>query len=205
MAIIRSSDIKTTAELSNLITDYNMELDLEKKELVALQNFPTVVVGDNNSTVIKIKVPFEHLGVDLFGTNCIISYDTSWTDDNGNYSSGQIDLTDTCEEKEDYLLYTWVLDIKQTAKAGGCNFAINFLMNLEADPFLNNTDISIEASNNTESLVVNGINETQLKYWSMSSLPYNFNINDKKLGFDSDFNLVLPTNLENKITTIENK
>lgn len=200
MAIITSGDIKTEVTLPQVELEYNIEIDLENKTLNKMSNFPTVVVGDNNSVSLVFKAPLEYEGVDLYGTNCVVSYSTTWTDENKNSSSGQIDLTNTCIEKDEYLLYTWVLDIKQTHKIGSCNFNIFFLMNLEEDPYINNTNVFIqENEDNSINYGSLSVIEANLKYWSVSCIGNNFTINNTNSNLNSDYNLVLPDNLTEQL------
>lgn len=196
MAIIISSDIKVEPTLNPIDLDYNVDIDLNKKLLNKMDNFPGVIAGDNNSISLVFKAPFEYQGVDLYGTNCFVSYDTTWTDENGIPSSGQVDLTNTCIEKEDGLYYTWVLDIKQTGNPGMCNFNIHFIMNLEEDPYINNTNIFIQ-ENEDSSINFGSLSviEANLKYWSVSTIGSAFEILNSGLPLDSDYNLVIPDNL----------
>lgn len=205
MAIITSSDIKTKALPVLLDTEYNTEIELTERTIVKLSNFPKVMVGDNNSVSLVFKAPLEHQGIDLLGTNCVLSYDTTWTDENGVISSGQIDLTNTCIEKEDYLLYTWVLDINQTAKTGKCNFNVNFLMNLEEDPYVNNTNIHTFYNEdiNSTNFIQENIEETTLRYWSVATSSADFEIGDTSLSLNSDHNIILPMNLEEELNEIK--
>ena len=205
MAIIIGSEIKK-AELQNIELDYNMEIDLINKTLKKMENFPTVVMEDNNSISIVMKAPLEYNGVDLMGTNCIVKYNTSWVDENGKNSAGQVDLTNTCIEKQDCLLYTWVLDINQTLKTGVCNFNVIFLMNLEEDPYINNTNVFITDEIEGElSYDSNNVIETNLKYWTISTKPEAINIQNSFFNIESDYNLILPENFAEELQKTNEK
>lgn len=153
--------------------NWNFEFNPITRELkiVAL---PTIITGDNNSNVIFIKTPLEYNGVDLLGVNCIINYSTNWTI-NDKKNQGQVDLTNSCTEFNDYLIYTWVLDSKQTLRTGMCNFSMEFIMNLEEDPYQNQTKYYLtknidENQNDYLQISKTNIDEIQKKYWSISSL-----------------------------------
>ena len=204
MAVIKSSDIKTETTLVQTTSDYNIEVNLDNKILNKKSNFPVIVVGDNNSVILAFKAPLEYNGIDLYGTNCIITYNTTWTDKNNKPSSGQVDLTNSCLEKEDYLLYTWILDINQTAKVGSCKFNISFLMNLEADPYINNTNIYTkqDEEENSINFVQKEVNEIHLNYWSVSTSSLEFNIEDSILPIGG-YNIVLPSSFEQELEEIK--
>ena len=200
MAIITSSNIKIDDNF-NQQENINIELDFNTKQLTKLPNFPTILAGDNNSAILVIKTPPEYKGIDLIGTNCVVSFNTEWTDANENYSSGQVDLSNTVEEIEEegrtlYLLYTWVLDTNQTAIAGKCNFNISFLMNLQEDPYQNNTEIELISNEESVLLQANDILQTKLEYWSLSTFSSSFDVKNTNLTLDSDYNTVLPNDLE---------
>ena len=159
--------------------EWNFEFNSTTRELM-IKSLPYIVSGDNNSNIILIKTPLEYNGVDLYGTNCIISYETKWetaTEEN----IGQVDLTNSCKEFNDYLIYAWVLDSRQTLDMGSLTFSLHFLMNLENDPYQSQARIHLTKSidnNEKESLelISEEMNDTQKKYWSISSTPVTLDI-----------------------------
>lgn len=215
MAIITSSELKEAHGLAIPDLPYNCEVDLDTKTVIKLPNFPVVMVGDNNSVVISIKTPLEYKGVDLSGTNCVLSYEVKNSSKLENKSNGQIDLTNTCKVnteiedgvEEKYLLFNWILDINQTAFSGICSFNLAFLMNLEEDPYMNMAKVEVKLdSNANESYFESGIiEETSLRYWSVSIQPATFTINENSVSLNSDYNFILPENLEETLEDINNQ
>lgn len=221
MAIITSGDIKNKDTITAPTWPYNCEIDLNTKTINKLSNFPTVMKGDNNSVTIVIKAPLEYQGVDLSGTNCVLSYNTTWTDQEGTPSSGQIDLREPTGYNENdekvanvlddtvkYLTYSWTLDVRQTAEIGDCNFNIAFLMNLDGDPFIDNVNIYLSEKEDDASGFVDfestEIVEKQLRYWSVSTGNCAIPIGDPKTIIENNYNLVLPNDIQNLTDTINN-
>ena len=164
--------------------EYNLYFNLQTRKLEVFK-LPTIVVGDNNSNIIIIKTPVEYQGIWLYGTNLVVNYETTWVDKNGNISKGQVDITNTCQEKGEYLYYTWVLDQRQTLKIGQCKFSLDFLMNLEEDPSANNARyylaLETDSETNKQSVQIakdENFLDVETKYWSLSSLSTSINIGD---------------------------
>lgn len=161
-------------------TKYNLEFNMETRELKPIK-LPEILSGDNNSYVIFIRTPVEYNGVDLTGTNCVIEYVTSWKQADGKENRGQVDLTKTCELiellDEQYLLFTWVLDARQTLEPGSCTFSLGFIMNLEEDPYQNQARYSLVKEGNTIQLQKSNIWDNEKKYWSAMSKPLSLQIN----------------------------
>lgn len=158
---------------------WNFEFDALSRQLKTI-SLPTILSGDNNAITLFIKTPLEYQGIDLLGTNCIVKYITDWTKNDGSENSGQIDLTNKVAEFDDYLIYTWELDTRQTLKKGSCTFSIDFLMNLEEDPYQNQTKYFItektEDSISYLQLTKEEVTDIEKKYWSISSSPITINI-----------------------------
>lgn len=158
---------------------WNFEFDPLSRQLKTI-SLPTILSGDNNAITLFIKTPLEYQGIDLLGTNCIVKYITDWAKNDGSENSGQIDLTNKAVEFDDYLIYTWELDTRQTLKKGSCTFSIDFLMNLEEDPYQNQTKYFItektEDSISYLQLTKEEVTDIEKKYWSISSTPVTINI-----------------------------
>lgn len=220
MAIITSGDIKNKDTITAPTWPYNCEIDLNTKSINKLSNFPTVMKGDNNSVTIVIKAPLEYQGVDLSGANCVLSYNTTWTNQEGIPSSGQIDLGEPTGYNENdekvenvlydavkYLTYSWTLDVRQTAEIGDCNFNIAFLMNLERDPFIDNVNIYLSEKEDDASGFIDfesiEIVEKQLRYWSFSTGNCTIPIGDPKTTIENNYNLVLPNDIQESVEVID--
>ena len=121
-------------------------LDLKSRNFIWPSSYNTVaIVGDSNSQVLTFEVDAEYEGVDLRGTSCILSYWTSWTDDNDIHSAGTINLGTPKEIEKDgqtKLQYQWMFDLLQTARPGQCLFSIGFYLVLDDDFYYDNNDIS---------------------------------------------------------------
>ena len=222
MAIITSGDIKIKDTITAPTWPYNCEIDLNTKSINKLSNFPIVMKGDNNSVTIVIKTPLEYQGVDLSGTNCVLSYNTTWTNQEGTPSSGQIDLGEPIGYNENdekvenvlddtvkYLTYGWTLDVRQTAEIGDCNFNIAFLMNLDGDPFIDNVNIFLSEKEDGASSFIDfestELVERQLRYWSVSTENCIVPIGDPKTIIENNYNLALPNDLQSSVKFIEQK
>lgn len=102
--------------------------------------YVVAVEGDKNSQKITFHIPPEYEGIDLYGANCSIAWETSWRDDAGNISKAKISLGAPIiigadgnnkdwalpYEEKDMLEFDWYLDERQCAKAGSCAFRLFF-------------------------------------------------------------------------------
>ena len=163
-------------------TDWNIEFDCRTKTLKSV-SLPLIVSGENNSTVLLIKTPLYYNSVDLTTVNCIVKYKTSWIKEDGSVNEGQVDLTNTATKFDDYIIYTWALDQRQTRLPGKCDFSLKFFMNLNEDPYQNQTRYYLQkiSNENGESLQIGKdemITDIEQKYWSIASLPSSINIGD---------------------------
>lgn len=163
-------------------TDWNIEFDCRTKTLKNV-SLPLIVSGENNSTILLIKTPLYYNSVDLTTVNCIVKYKTSWTKEDGSINEGQVDLTNTATKFDDYIIYTWALDQRQTRLPGKCDFSLKFFMNLSEDPYQNQTRYYLQkiSNENGESLQIGKdemVTDIEQKYWSIASLPSSIDISD---------------------------
>lgn len=130
-------------------------LDLQSRNFIWPSDYKTVaIVGDSYSQELTFEVDNEYDGVPLDGTSCILSYWTSWTDESGNHSRGDINLGNP-EQKEgsNKLLYKWVLNRNQTYKPGICYFSLGFYLNLNDEFYYDNSDVGAINFSTTEGKV----------------------------------------------------
>lgn len=115
-----------------------ISLDLSTRQFTWPTDYKVVaIMGDANSQKLTFEVPAIYEGIDLTDTTCVLTYWTSWTNDEGKHSTGTVnlELTELENAKEGYLYYTWTLDQNQTANSGEVKFKIGFYLVLdEFDP-----------------------------------------------------------------------
>lgn len=161
---------------------WNIEFDIISRQL-NINSLPTIVSGDNNSNIILIKTPLYYNDIDLSTINCVLRYKTDWRKEDGAINEGQIDLTTSITKFDDYIIYTWVLDQRQTLYRGNCIISLEYFMNLTEDPYQNQakfylTKISDENGDYLQIGKDELTTDIEKKYWSISSLPLTFSIGD---------------------------
>ena len=177
--------IKVDTKNTNLEDQHSIiKLNLNNRNFEWSDDYIVSVVGDNNSQTITFEFDKEYDGVDLFGTQCVLTYWTSWTDDKGNHSKGQI-LLDTIEV-EDKLQCKWVLDQYQTAKSGYCLFTISFYLNLVEDYYYSDRTNTkpVYDSFTGKWYIYNELTDEyiQYAYYALTSTAGQFNIVDTGIG-----------------------
>lgn len=187
MAIISSKN--PVSEL--LIQDEHpiINLDMTNREFDGPTGYVVAMAGDNYSQELVFSTPREYDGIDLYGTFCILTYWTSWVDDEQKHSKGFVILNGA--EKENNLEFKWTLNLAQTAKPGKCNYTLTFYLPLDEDFYyqydLENNNLSfqkidgvwyasIEEDNGEITPIPN------YNYYSLSSKNGNFNIIDTGIG-----------------------
>ena len=198
MAIITKG--KFTNTNPDLLNDQHgvIELELVNRNFIFTDETPyvTAIVGDNKSQVLTFKTPKEYDGIDLQGTFCILTYWTSWVDDEYKHSKGYIVLNEVENEDKEHLYFNWVLDINQTGRAGQCKFTLTFYLPLEdaenksfyekyGNEFFNNINNIGEIEFVQDDVVWKIKNDEgiiEYPYYSLSSNSGNFTIVDPGMG-----------------------
>lgn len=210
MAIVKSGSSPNQA----FSDDHSIiKLDLNTRSFDGPSGYSVSVAGDNNSQMLTFKTQAEFDGVPLIGTSAILTYWTSWTDDDNppKHSKGQIDLTSSIIEisESNEIQFSWVLDNKQTYKPGYCMFMISFVL-VDDENFYYDYDITtitprlfngvwqFEATR-----LDNGEREiVDVNYYSLSSSSGQFNIIDPGIG-EGYNNIILDP--ESELVTLINQ
>lgn len=196
-----------------------IKLDLNSRNFDGPIGYTVAVMGDNNSQVLTFETEKEFDGVDLYGTSCLLTYWTSWLDDDTppKHSQGMIDLTSTMEETDEgKLQFKWYLDKRQTGKAGYCKFMITFIMILDEDYYYTNTKDAAFKTVDGKWVIerTTETGETEIvtyPYYSLSSTGGTFTIEDPKVDRGEEQKIVLESDailllqqLVSKIYIVEN-
>lgn len=137
--VIKDIDTNAVQTTNGTVLDDNQDvilLNADTREFNGPLGYTVAVAGDSNSQILTFKVPAEIDGVDLGGTTAYLEYYTSWVDSNNEHSWGTIDLSDTAQEiiengTTKYYLFSWLLDLRQTAYPGPVKFDLKFSLVLE--------------------------------------------------------------------------
>lgn len=221
MAIITTQKDKFSDTNSNWFQDEHniVELELKQRQFVFTDTEPYImaITGDNKSQIITFKTPREYDHIDLYGTFCILTYWTSWTDDDGKNSKGYIILTEK-EFNDENIFYEWVLDLNQTARQGICKFTLTFYLPLEDEEnetfyekynnyLSDNTVFNLEFINDNNVWKIRDDDKIiEYPYYSLSSNSGQFTVVDPGMGEGGPLHLSgeIVTQLLQEMTELRN-
>ena len=221
MAIITTEKNNFTSTNTSWYSDDHsvVELELKQRQFIFSDIYPYImaITGDNKSQIITFKTPAQYDGIDLFGTFCVLTYWTSWVDDDGKNSKGYIILTEK-DHDDNNIWYEWVLDLNQTARAGICKFTLTFYLPLEDSEnedfyskynnyLTNNAGFELTIVNDNNIWKVNNNNQLiEYPYYALSSNSGQFNIIDPGIGEGGPLHLSgeIVTELLREMQTLRN-